>query len=198
MIVRAMAEFRAAFHELSNRPIPPAWDEKLDAYTAPSSCRGWRQTSRASAAASYEPGSIAGRYLQHRASPRIRRRSWIAPTTTAVRRRSRTNTARSCAGRALPLLRSLLIDLDTGDIVYTVRKRPTSPLPRNGPYRESNLAQLFKTVREEPDRGSVHCGLQGLPPVLRGAAAFIATPIYDGKKAIGVLGLLPVMRSTTS
>src|SRR5829696_7063742 len=66
MIVRAMTEFRGAFHELSNRSIPPAWDEKLDAYYRTEFLmRLTPNVEGAPIAEAFEPGSIAARYLQY-------------------------------------------------------------------------------------------------------------------------------------
>ena len=203
MIVRAMTEFRSTFHELSNRPIPQAWDEKLDAYYRTEFLpRLAPNVEGAPSAEAFEPGSIAGRYLQYH---------YVAANPKKVGEKRLMDRAdddshyAAVHGRYNAILRGLvdrfryydlfLIDLDTGDIVYTVQKETDFATSlENGPYRESNLARLFKTVREEPDRGSVHfADFKAYRPSYAEPAAFIATPVYDGKKAIGVLALqLPV------
>lgn len=88
-----------------------------------------------------------------------------------------------------------LIDPESGDIVYSVYKETdfgTSLL--TGPYRNSNLADLFRKVRDDPDRGAVRIvDYQFYRPSYNAPAAFIGGSIYDGDKRIGILvAQLPV------
>ena len=88
-----------------------------------------------------------------------------------------------------------LIDPETGDIVYTVYKETdfgTSLL--TGPYRNSNLAEVFRKVRDDPDRGAVQIvDYAFYRPSYNAPAAFIGGSIYDGDRRIGILvAQLPV------
>ena len=205
MIVRAMAESSAPRSTncrtgRSRRRGTRSSDAQLP-HRVPAAAGAKRRG--APAAASYEPGSIAGRYLQHQyvaANPKKvgeKRLMDRADDDSRSPGPFTHGTTRSCAGwsRRFRYYDLFLIDLDTGDIVLHGPERDRlRHQPRNGPYRESNLARLFKTVREEPDRGSVHfADFEAYRPSYAGPPPFIATPIYDGKKAIGVLALqLPV------
>jgi class 3 adenylate cyclase len=82
-----------------------------------------------------------------------------------------------------------LVDSESGDVVYSVYKETdfgTNLL--TGPYRNSNLAELFKKVRDDPDRGAVQIvDYQFYRPSYNAPAAFIGGSIYDGEKRIGIL-----------
>lgn len=89
----------------------------------------------------------------------------------------------------------LLIDLQRGDILYSVDKEVDfgSSLV-NGPLSESNLSALLRAVRKAPDRGMVAIvDYEAYRPSYMAPAAFIGSPIFDGNEAIGVLVLqLPI------
>ncbi|MBT4761418.1 MAG: hypothetical protein HOO06_06945 [Bdellovibrionaceae bacterium] len=82
-----------------------------------------------------------------------------------------------------------LVEPDTGHIVYSVFKEldfATSLL--TGPYANSNLAKAFKksNASSGPDMVSI-VDLEKYSPSYDAPAGFIASPIYDGVKKIGVL-----------
>ncbi len=81
-----------------------------------------------------------------------------------------------------------LIDNKTGHIVYTVFKEvdyATSLI--TGPYKNSNLAQVFKSVQNAPKDTIKIADFKSYDPSYQAPASFIASPIYDGDKQIGVL-----------
>lgn len=90
-----------------------------------------------------------------------------------------------------------LIDLDRGEIVYTVFKEVdvgTSLL--EGPYAETGLARVFRAARDadSPDFVVVD-DFEPYHPSYNSAAAFIASPIYEGDEPIGVLAFqMPIDR----
>jgi anti-anti-sigma factor len=90
-----------------------------------------------------------------------------------------------------------LVDHETGDIVYSVFKEVdfgTSLLA--GPYRETNLARAFRDARaaEVPAMTRL-VDFEPYAPSYDGQASFIASPIVDGDRTVGVLIFqMPVSR----
>ncbi|MFM8707880.1 MAG: adenylate/guanylate cyclase domain-containing protein [Planctomycetia bacterium] len=91
----------------------------------------------------------------------------------------------------------LLIDDDTLEIVYSLRKRPDFATSlRNGPYASTNLAKAAEVLARDRDRDAFkvvdtelyrpHCGR----PV-----GFVLSPIFNGPEMAGILALeFPVDR----
>ncbi len=84
-----------------------------------------------------------------------------------------------------------LIDNETGRIVYTVSKEPdfgTSLV--KGPYRNTALAKAFQACRDNPDvDAACLTDFEDYEPSLGAPAAFMASPINDGDRRVGVLAL---------
>ena len=82
----------------------------------------------------------------------------------------------------------LLIDVQTGNIVYTVNKAPdfaTNLL--TGPYQGSNLADLFMEVSKNRDLKTTRLvDFQAYRPRCGEPAAFAATPVFDGAELVGI------------
>lgn len=82
-----------------------------------------------------------------------------------------------------------LIDSETGHIVYSVFKEidyATSLI--SGPYSNTNFAEVFNKAKNASNSSFVGVvDFKGYDPSYSAPAAFIASPIYDGKKKIGVL-----------
>ncbi len=82
-----------------------------------------------------------------------------------------------------------LVDAETGRIVYTVFKEvdlATNLL--TGPYKDTNLASAFREARDAADKEFVKLvDFEFYDPSYSYPASFIASPIFDGNKKIGVL-----------
>jgi PAS domain S-box-containing protein len=82
-----------------------------------------------------------------------------------------------------------LIDPDTGEIVYSVFKEVdygTSLL--TGPYKDTNLAKVFRTARNSFARDFVILeDFELYSPSYNSPASFIGSPVYHRGKMIGVL-----------
>ena len=81
-----------------------------------------------------------------------------------------------------------LIDADTGDVVYSVFKEvdfATSLL--DGPYADTNLAKAFRRAKEasSPDE-CVFADYQQYTPSYEEPSSFLASPVFDDGKLIGV------------
>ncbi len=83
----------------------------------------------------------------------------------------------------------ILVDSDTGEVVYTVFKELdfTTSL-KNGPFANTALGHVFKAANDASKPGYITI-TDFVPylPSYNNQAAFMATPIYDKDKKIGVL-----------
>jgi len=82
-----------------------------------------------------------------------------------------------------------LVDADSGDIVYSVFKElDYSTSLKNGPYANSGIGQAFQQANKATDANSVaFVDFAPYGPSYEDPAAFIASPIYDGTKKVGIL-----------
>jgi serine phosphatase RsbU (regulator of sigma subunit)/anti-sigma regulatory factor (Ser/Thr protein kinase) len=82
-----------------------------------------------------------------------------------------------------------LVDHQTGHIVYTVFKEVdygTSLV--TGPYRDTNFADAFRAARDADRKDFVRLfDFDPYQPSYNAPAAFIASPIFEGREKIGVL-----------
>ncbi len=82
-----------------------------------------------------------------------------------------------------------LVDPETGDIVYSVFKEldySTSLI--DGPYAKTNFGEAFRQANEATEKDAVALiDYEFYPPSYEAAASFIASPIYDGNKKVGIL-----------
>ena len=82
-----------------------------------------------------------------------------------------------------------LCDLSSGDIVYSVFKELdfTTSL-KDGPYAKTGFGNAFRLAAEAESPDDIFMvDYEGYTPSYEDAASFISSPIYDGKKKIGVL-----------
>jgi len=90
-----------------------------------------------------------------------------------------------------------IIDNETGKIIYTVYKEVdfTSSLSE-GPLKHTNLAEAFEYVKNtSSDTVSKLVDYEPYHPSYNAHSSFIACPIFDGKKQIGVLAFqMPIDR----
>ncbi len=82
-----------------------------------------------------------------------------------------------------------LVDVETGHIIYSVFKEvdyATSLL--TGPYKNTNFARVFRDARNASNQQFTKLvDFEFYDPSYAEPASFIASPIYDGDKKIGVL-----------
>lgn len=85
----------------------------------------------------------------------------------------------------------LLIDDDTLEIVYTLRKRPDFATNlRNGPYASTNLAKAVAILARDRDRDTFKVvDTELYRPDLGRPVGFVLSPIFDGPEMIGILAL---------
>ncbi|MBN2294004.1 MAG: HAMP domain-containing protein [Pirellulales bacterium] len=113
-------------------------------------------------------------------------------------------------GRIHPVVRSFLekfgyydiflVDLKTGDIVYSVFKEldySTSLI--NGPYANTNFGEAFRRAAQATNKDDVVLvDYKQYTPSYEAAAGFIASPIFDGDEKVGVaIFQMPIDRLNT-
>ncbi len=80
-----------------------------------------------------------------------------------------------------------LVDSKTGDIVYSVFKElDYSTSLKNGPYANTNFGRAFREGNSIAKGSVALVDYQQYTPSYEAAASFIASPIFDGSKKIGV------------
>ena len=84
---------------------------------------------------------------------------------------------------------AFLIDLQTGDILYTVLKEPDFAVNiYDGPYQSSNLATLVRQIQRNLDRQEANfIDFQIYQPSQGEPAAFVGVPINRGAANLGAL-----------
>lgn len=223
MIVTAMVEFNRAFDRLDGSlpleensdpdsanvsslpPIPPAWQQSLkNYYTQEFFPRLSQNIAGKPIFEIYQPKQRAAQYLQYH---------YIANNPKPVGKKDELMQANDGSEYSQlhslyhPLLRNLikqfgyydlfLIDTDTGNIVYSVYKETDFGTSlKDGPYANSNFAEVVEAVRKNPEPGTVQIiDFDSYRPSYAAPAAFFATPIYDGTRQVGILAAqLPVDR----
>jgi class 3 adenylate cyclase len=199
MIAEAMQLFGDGYDELSNAPIPDAWNESVGSYYRGEFLpRLAENLDGKPVAESYLPAAPAARHLQYH---------YVASNPNPVGKKhlledaGEGSTYSRVHAEYQPIFRKLvekfhyydlfLVDAETGDIVYSVFKETdfASNLA-TGPYRRSALAQAVRSVQENPDKGFVSIAdFAPYRPSYAAPAAFVATPIYEQERLVGILGL---------
>ena len=203
MVVEAMGEFDAAFGELGKVPDDAAEAKALQEYYEKEFLpRLAKNISGVPAYETYRPTTAVATHLQSR---------YIAKNPQPVGKKGDLEEAGDGSAydtvhkhyqrlfqsmiQRMGFYDLFLIDPESGDVIYSVYKETdfgTNLL--TGPYRNSNLAEVFRKVRDDPDRGAVQIvDYQFYRPSYNAPAAFIGGSIYDGQKRIGILvAQLPV------
>ena len=196
-VVNAVREFRTAYQELDEQPLPIAWNDELkNFYNEKFLPRLEQNTEGNPLLYSYFPQTTAARYLQY---------NYIAANTNPNGEREFLNKANDGSkysqihSRIQPIYRNFidrfgyydlfLFDAKTGDMLYSVEKETdfaTNIL--TGPYASSSLAEVFKKASRGRNRDFVaiadfepYSASYGIP------AAFVASPVFDNSQLIGVL-----------
>lgn len=201
-IIAAMQEFSAAYRQLQSASVPEAFNRKTTAYYRDTFLTRLAETEEGTPVLeSYLPASLASSYLQYH---------YIAANPNPVGKKQRLDKAKDGSAysqvhaRYHPIFRNIiekfgyydmfLID-PQGTVVYTVFKETdfTSNL-HTGPYNDSNLAKLYRTVQATKQRDYTKLiDFAAYAPSYGAPAAFIAAPIFDQSTLIGVLAFqMPV------
>lgn len=93
-----------------------------------------------------------------------------------------------------------LVDIESGDIVYSVFKElDFSTSLTTGPYKDTNFAKAFRLAAAAESRDEFYLvDYERYTPSYEDPASFVASPIFDGGKKIGVaLFQVPINRITS-
>ena len=194
----ALSEFTNAYRQLEAVPLPNNASAKLTAYYQNEFLPKLAQTEQGSPVLnSFLPEAIASNYLQYH---------YIANNSNPIGKKHLLDKANDSSEysrlheRYHPIFRNIiekfgyydlfLIDPD-GRIVYTVYKETDFASSLTvGAYNESNLARLFASVRRSKEKDYARIiDLESYAPSYGAPAAFIAAPIYNQDKFIGVLAI---------
>lgn len=197
-VIAAMRDFSRTYRELDTVTQQPKNAEKLAAYYQNEFLPRLAKTKQGTPViGSFLPETAASSYLQYH---------YLAANPNPVGKKDALDQASDGSaysqvhGRLHPPFRNIiknfgyydmfLID-PQGTIVYTVYKETdfTSNLT-TGAYNESNLAQLVAMVRRDREKGYAQItDFKPYLPSYGAPAAFIAAPIFEQSKFIGVLAV---------
>jgi class 3 adenylate cyclase len=198
-IVSAMKGFKAAYQEIEQQPINSEFNEQLKIYYETEFLPRLAENVQGTPLLfSYIPRSWASRYLQYQ---------YIANNSNSVGQKQFLDDAGDSSNynnlhqQYQPIYRNLLdklgyydlflIDVETGNIVYSVAKETdfATDLER-GSYARSGLGAVLETIQSGKESNLV--ALSDFEPYRASYAlpsAFIASPIFDNSELIGVLAL---------
>ncbi|WP_404786112.1 adenylate/guanylate cyclase domain-containing protein [Altericista sp. CCNU0014] len=201
-VIAAMQEFAAAHRELESAKVPAAFDRKLASYYRQEFLKRLAKAEDGSPVLeSYLPTAAASRYLQYQyiannANPVGKKHLLDAApdgsTYSRVHRRYHSIFRKII--QKFGYYDMFLID-PQGTVVYTVFKETDFTTNfGTGAYKTSNLARLAAQVQQAKEKDySKIIDFEGYGPSYGAPAAFIAAPIFDRSKLIGVLAFqLPV------
>jgi class 3 adenylate cyclase len=195
----AAGEFIQAYRELKDIGENPEWDAQLETYYAEEFIpKLTKRVEGTPTVAAHLPRTPTARYLQYRymaANPfpvKAKQQLTEIPDDNAyARAHTRHHPQFRRMAEKLGYYDLYIIDIETGDIVYTVDKEEdfASNLI-DGSYDTSNLAELFRRIQRTPDQGVVQMvDYARYRPSNSRSQAFVATPIFVDGKAIAVLAL---------
>ena len=195
-IIAAIQEFTAGYQELDTISIPPNFEQEINSYYQQEFLpRLTKTTTGLPILESYTPTESAAKYLQY---------YYLVTNPNPVGKKHLLNDAGD--GSKYSKVHSLyhpifhkivekfgyydmfLID-SKGAIVYSVFKETDFGTNLNtGPYNETNLAKAATIIRQAKGREYIKIeDFQPYSPSYGAPAAFIAAPIYQGAKFLGVL-----------
>lgn len=201
-VVAAVQQFDAAFQQLQNAPQPKGASQALDGYYRrdflPRLDRSHAGTANLAA---YVPTDPTTRRLQT---------LYIATNPHPVGKKQLLSAAGDGSAysevhrRYHPAFRNIVAKFGyydmflinaKGEIVYTVFKETDYATSlRTGPYKDSNLARLVQEVIAAKEKDFTQLAdFASYAPSYGAPAAFIAAPIHDGSRLVGVLAFqMPV------
>ena len=203
VVVDAAREFIDAFRQLDTAALEAGKDAALRRFYREQVLPGMAEGTGAKVELnSVYPGTSAARYLQYEyiannPFPFSEREGMVRAEDGSAYSRVHEKFHPRISGLFLGLgySNAILIDIETGAIVYSARKYVSfATRLSDGPYAHGNLADVFRSLQRSPDLGRVeiadfqrHRARRGVP------TAFIATPLFSNGHAFALLALeLPV------
>ncbi|PZO43253.1 MAG: adenylate/guanylate cyclase domain-containing protein [Pseudanabaena frigida] len=195
-VISAMQEFRTAYYQLEQSPIPLDFDRRIENYYSTEFLPKLARTHEGSPLlASYIPKTAASRYLQYyytTANPHPIGKKLLLDDPEDGSDYSQVHARYHSFFRSIiekyGYYDLFLIDRE-GTLVYSVFKETDfSTNFTNGPYSDSNLAEAIAAARGAKGTGYVKIvDFKPYSPSYGAPAAFIATPIFNKSEFVGVL-----------
>jgi len=195
--IEAMKAFDRSFHALNAKSVPPDWRGELQHYYADAFTPSLRANLfHVGLASDYLPQAPAAQYLQY---------FYIAKNPKPAGERSALVDANdgSDYSRVHALYHPFfsqylqrfgyrdlfLVGTESGDVVYTVLKRVDfASNCLSGPFRDTNFSRAFRASRRGSYADYVNLvDFETYLPSAGAPAAFVASPIYDGREHLGDL-----------
>lgn len=202
MVAAAIQEFTAAYRQIEAYSVPAEFDKKIATYYRSEFLTRLAKTNDGSPVLeSYTPKTPAARYLQYHyiaANPNPLGKKHLLDAPGDASEYSRIH------ARYHPIFRKIIdkfgyydmfLIAPEGTVVYSVFKETDFTTNfTTGPYSDSNLAKLTAAVRQASMTDYVKIvDFEAYRPSYGAPAAFIAAPIFNKSKFLGVLAFqLPV------
>ena len=196
---QAAVELVEAYRQIQDIGENPEWDAQLKTfYEQEYIPKLSKRVEGTPTTATHMPDPPVGRYLQYqyiaanRFPVKAKQQLTDIPDDNAyARAHSKYHPQFRRIAEKLGYYDLFIIDIESGDIVYSVAKEVDFATNLvDGPYDSSNLAELFRTVQRNPNQGMVRIiDYARYRPSNSRSAAFIATPVFREGKAIAVLAL---------
>jgi class 3 adenylate cyclase len=195
--IDAVKELKIAYQELDNQSLQITWNDQLKNFYSNKFLPKLQQNTEGNPLLySYLPQNTAARYLQYH---------YIVANANPTGEKEFLNQANDSSdysqihSKIQPVYRNFtdrfnyydlfLIDAETGNVLFSVEKEPDfASNIFTGSYASSSLAEVVRKASKGRDRNFVaisdfepYSASYGTP------AAFIASPIFDDSKLIGVL-----------
>jgi class 3 adenylate cyclase len=199
-LIEAVKSFKTAFNQLNtSSTLPPKAAESLTQfYSKEFIPRLQKNIDGVAILEAYLPQTPASQYLQYH---------YMAANPNPVGEKSRLTTIEDGSNyskihdRVHPIIRTIvekfnyydffLIDAESRNVVYSFQKEPdftTNYL--SGPYADSNLAKAVDAVLKSADRQFVKfADYENYRASYAKPSAFMATPMFDGTKLVGILAI---------
>jgi class 3 adenylate cyclase len=193
----AMGSFKQAYRDLTDETLTDEQEEALRGYYATDYLpKLQKNLGGTPLPEQYLPAAPHQRYLQYH---------YLAAPGDAAGQGEAATTDDSPYGRAHAVIHErlerlgtvfgyediLLIDDDTLEIVYSLRKRPDFATSlRNGPYAPTNLAKAAEILARDRDRDAFKVvDTELYRPHLGQPVGFVLSPIFSGTEMTGILAL---------
>ena len=197
LFVEAARDLRAAYREISGSPVTPAMKEAVEQfYLRDFDPALTRRSAIAPPQGAFVPRNAGALYLQfHYVVPAgaaydgvgvLASTTDTGPYAAALSRHSRQLRA---ALERLGIDSIALVDPETMEVFYSYQQSTLLGTDlRDGPYAESNLAAMVRSLRETKDVDDYRVSdFEPWRPSLGSPMAFVGSPVFDGPKFIAVM-----------
>ncbi len=197
--VNGTKALRAAFQDLKKAEIPPEWDAEIKSFYQKQFIPELAKTVEGSPVAEiYLPRTPAAKSLQYHYlaknpapyGEKGRDYDYADPGPYGVAHKKYHKLMHTIIDR-FGFDDAYIIDPDTGEVIYSSEKAVDLGTNLNdGPFADTNLAELYQVMRHQKDRDSYQfTDFARYRPHLNKPSAFVASPVFDSTQMVGLLVL---------